>query len=284
MEEVTEQAIHEFWDTHPCGESQVEGLSLDHEAFFRRYDTFRYRLEAHILRRLDAIDFQGKRVLEIGLGQGADSEQIIRRGAIWSGLDLSPESISRVSTRLRLRGLPYERLELGNARSMPFHDNSFDIVFSHGVLHHIPDVLEVQKEIARVLKPGGRLIMMLYARRSLNYLLSISVVRRLAIAVLYVGRAQGTGIVAGHIENAHKMGLWKYLKMSNFIHANTDGPSNPYSKVYDLSAVEKDFPGFALEKSYQDYMHAPPLPVSGFKPLAGVLGWHLWVHLISRKA
>ncbi len=71
--------------------------------------------------------------------------------------------------------------------------------------------------------------------------------------------------------------------MSNFIHANTDGPANPYSKVYDLSAVEKDFPGFALEKSYQDHMHAPPVPVSLLKPLAGVLGWHLWVHLISRK-
>jgi SAM-dependent methyltransferase len=167
---------------------------------------------------------------------------------------------------------------------MPFADNSFDMVFSHGVLHHIPDVLEVQKEIARVLKPGGRLIMMVYARRSLNYLLSIAVVRRLAIAVLYLAQARGTGIVAGHIENAKKMGLWKYLKMSNFIHANTDGPANPYSKVYDLSAVEKDFPGFALEKSYQDHMHAPPLPVSFVKPLAGVLGWHLWVHLNSRKA
>ena len=140
MEEMTEQAIHEFWDTHPCGESQVDGLSVDHEAFFRRYDTFRYQWEAHILSRLDAIDFQGRRVLEIGLGQGADSEQIIRRGAIWSGLDLSPESISRVSTRLRLRGIPYQRLECGNALSMPFHDNSFDIVFSHGVLHHIPDL------------------------------------------------------------------------------------------------------------------------------------------------
>jgi SAM-dependent methyltransferase len=283
MDEVTEQAISEFWDTHPCGESKVESLSADHEAFFQRYDAFRYRVEAHILRRLDAIDFQSKRVLEIGLGQGADSEQIIRRGAIWSGLDLSPEAITRVATRLRLRGLPYERLACGNARSMPFPDNSFDIVFSHGVLHHIPDVLGVQKEIARVLKPGGRLIMMLYARRSLNYLLSISVLRRLGIAVLYLARGRGTGIIAGHIENTKKMGLWKYLKMSNFIHANTDGPSNPYSKVYNLSAVEKDFPGFELENSYQDHMHAPPLPVAFLKPLAGVLGWHLWVHLISRK-
>jgi ubiquinone/menaquinone biosynthesis C-methylase UbiE len=283
MDDVTEQAIREFWDAHPCGESQVESLSADHEAFFQRYDAFRYRLEGHILRRLDAIDFRGQRVLEIGLGQGADSEQMIRRGALWSGLDLSSESISRVSARLRLRGLPYERLEQGNALSMPFPDNSFDIVFSHGVLHHIPDVIGVQREIARVLRPGGLLIVMLYARRSLNYLLSIAVVRRLCIAVLYLGRVRGTGIVAGHIENAKKMGLSKYLRMSNFIHANTDGPSNPYSKLYDLSEVEKDFPDFALEKSYQDHMHAPPLPVFWLKPLAGVLGWHLWVHLVSQK-
>lgn len=283
MDDVTEQAIREFWDAHPCGESQVESLSADHEAFFQRYDAFRYHVEAHILHRLDAIDFEGQRVLEIGLGQGADSEQIIRRGAIWSGLDVSPESISRVSTRLRLRGLPYERLEQGTALSMPFPDNSFDIVFSHGVLHHVPDIIGVQREIARVLKPGGRLIVMLYARRSLNYLISILVVRRLCIAVLYLARIRGTGIVAGHIENAKKMGLSKYLRMSNFIHANTDGPSNPFSKLYDLSEVKKDFPGFALEKSYQDHMHAPPLPVSWLKPLAGVLGWHLWVHLISRK-
>ena len=114
MEEVTEQAIREFWDAHPCGESQVESLQRGSRGIFSaatmRFATSR---EAHILRRLDAIDFEGKRVLEIGLGQGADSEQIIRRGAIWSGLDLSPESINRVATRLRFRGLPYERLERG---------------------------------------------------------------------------------------------------------------------------------------------------------------------------
>ena len=283
MDEMTEQVIRDFWDTHPCGENLVESLGSDHDAFFRRYDAFRYRLEAHILRRLDAIDFKDKHVLEIGLGQGADSEQIIRRGAIWSGLDLTPESISRVSVRLRLRGLPYQRLELGSALSLPFPDDSFDIVFSHGVLDHVPDIVQAQKEIARVLKPGGRLIAMLYARRSLNYLVAISVVRRLAVAILYLGRVQSSGIVGDHIANAKRMGLREYLRMSNFIHANTNGPFNPYSKVYDLATVRKDFPAFQLEKSYQDHMHAPPLPVSFLKPLAGVLGWHLWVHLIPSK-
>jgi SAM-dependent methyltransferase len=283
MDEITEHVIRDFWDSHPCGESLVESLAADYEAFFQRYDTFRYRLEGHILRRLDAIDFERKHVLEIGLGQGADSEQIIRRGAIWSGLDISSESINRVFTRLRLRGLPYQRLECASALEMPFPDSSFDIVFSHGVLHHIPDVIAAQTEIARVLKPGGLLIAMLYARRSLNYLLAISVVRRLGISILYLGRVQGSGIVGGHIANAKRMGLREYLKMSNFIHANTDGPFNPYSRVYNTSTVNRDFPAFELEDSYQDYMHAPPLPVSWLKPLAPILGWHLWVHLTPRK-
>ena len=279
----TEKTIRDFWDAHPCGDHQVESLRTDYEAFFQRYDEFRYSREGHILRRLDAIDFKRKRVLEIGLGQGADSEQIIRRGAVWSGLDLTPESIQRVSARLRLKELPYDRLECGSALAMPFDDNSFDLVFSHGVLHHIPEVRTAQHEIARVLKPDGRLIAMLYARRSLNYLVAIAVVRRIAVATLYMVGAKPRGIVGGHLANARREGLWRYLKMSNFIHHNTDGPENPYSKVYDLATVRADFPDFQLERSYQDWMHAPPLPVAPLKTLAGSLGWHLWVHLVPRK-
>ena len=256
---ASEQAIRDFWYAHPCGDHQAESLKGDYEAFFERYDQFRYSREGHILRRLDAIDFKGKRVLEVGLGQGADSEQIIRRGAIWSGLDLTPESVQRVSTRLRVRELPYERIECGSALAMPFENNSFDIVFSHGVLHHIPDVKAAQREIARVLKPEGRLIAMLYARRSLNYLVAIAAVRRMGIVMLYLIGAKPGGIVGGHLANARKEGLWRYLKMSNFIHRNTDGPLNSYSKVYDLAAVRRDFPDFDVERSYQDHMHAPPL-------------------------
>ncbi len=278
----TESEIREFWNAHPCGDLQVESLHSDYEAFFARYDQFRYRRESHILRRLDAIDFRGKRVLEIGLGQGADSEQIIRRGGVWSGLDLTPESVERVRARMKVRQLPYERIECGSVLHAPFADGLFDIVFSHGVLHHIPDIGGAQREIFRVLKPDGRLIAMLYARQSLNYLFSIAVVRRLALLALYGLGAKPGGIVGGHLSNARAQGLSRYLRMSNFLSRNTDGPDNPYSKVYDLARVREDFPLFEIERSYQDHMHAPPLPVEWLKPLSGVLGWHLWVHLKPR--
>jgi SAM-dependent methyltransferase len=280
----TEQTIQGFWDSHPCGNTQVESLSSDYEGFFRRYDAFRYspKNEGHILKRLDAIDFQGKRVLEIGLGEGAESEQLIRRGATWSGLDLTPESVKRVRARLQVRNLPYEQIECGSALHIPYADNRFDLVFSHGVLHHIPEVKRAQAEIARVLKPEGQLIAMFYARRSLNYLLAIAIVRRLGLIPFHFAGAKSSGIMAGHLRNAREQGLWNYLQLRNFIHRNTDGPENPYSKVYDLAEVRRDFPAFEIERSYQDHMHAPPLPVRWLKPLSGVLGWHLWVHL-NRK-
>ena len=55
---ASEQAIRDFWYAHPCGDHQVESLKGDYEAFFERYDQFRYSREGHILRRLDAIDFK----------------------------------------------------------------------------------------------------------------------------------------------------------------------------------------------------------------------------------
>ena len=80
--------------------------------------------------------------------------------------------------------------------------------------------------------------------------------------------------MGGHLTNARQAGLWRYLAMSQFIHRNTDGPENPYSKVYGIVDVGTDFPDFEIVRSYQDFMHAPPLPVARLKPLASVLGWH----------
>ncbi len=152
----------------------------------------------------------------------------------WSGLDLTSESVERVRARLELRGLPYEALRQGSALKIPWQDDTFDIVFSHGVLHHIPDIRAAQAEIHRVLKPGGRLIAMLYARHSLNYQVSIRVVRRAMLAAAYPLRRTrwlrgAPTLLRQHLDNAEREGFRSYLKMNNFTHPSTDGPLNPFA-------------------------------------------------------
>ena len=99
--------------------------------------------------------------------------RLIRNGACWSGGYLTAESIDRVRTRLALRGLPYDELRQGSVLGLPFTDDTFDIVLSHGVLHHVPDINHARAR-PRLLRSGGELVIMLYARWSLNYLVTIT--------------------------------------------------------------------------------------------------------------
>ena len=117
---MLESDVATFWESHPCGDASVGGLvdtyDRDYEAFFTDYDKARYAVESHIPACLDDLQVAGKRVLEIGLGQGAESEQLIRRGAIWSGLDVTAEAVSRVRTRLEQRDLPFSDIRQGSPR------------------------------------------------------------------------------------------------------------------------------------------------------------------------
>lgn len=278
---MDEATIGEFWQAHPCGDVNKAAAREGYADFFSRYDAARYRSHPHLLRCLDEIDFAGKAVLEIGLGQGADSEQIIRRGGRWSGLDLTQESVDRVSARFAVRGLPYDRLEKGSVLALPFEAEAFDVVFSHGVLHHVPDIVRAQAEIARVLRPSGQLVAMLYAKISLNYLISIAALRRIGLIALYATGLRLGGVYDAHVAMARRQGLSTYLRLANFVHRNTDGPDNPYSKVYTRREVETDFPLFRIVRCHKEWMHAPPIPL-GFVPGAHTLGWHLWVHMMRR--
>ncbi|MGH9106987.1 MAG: class I SAM-dependent methyltransferase [Acidimicrobiales bacterium] len=281
-----EAEIAAFWEAHPCGNDVLGGLSDrfrgDYESFFDAYDAARYQMESHIPGCLDALDVTGKRVLEIGLGEGAESEGLIRRGARWSGLDLTAESVRRVTTRLQLKGLAHEGIWQGSATAIPVGDAEFDLVFSHGVLHHVPDIGAAQSEIHRVLRPGGRLVAMLYAKGSLNYLVSIAILRRAALLAAWPFRSRvRSGHLGAHLRNAEREGLGPYLRLGRFTHASTDGPASPFARVYDLARVRRDFPAFSLVRAHKEFMHAPPLPVHGL-PGASVMGWHLWVELERR--
>lgn len=289
---MDEQAVQRFWQDHACGDAQVGGLHQrfrgDYEKFFADYDRFRYQNERHLLASLDALNVADKQLLEIGLGEGSDSERLIRLGARWSGVDLTAESVARVRTRLTLRELPWQELRQGSVLELPFARNSFDMVFSHGVLHHVPDINHAQNEIHRVLRPAGELVIMMYARWSLNYLISIGLVRRAALLGAYplaqagiLTSGSSNGILAAHLDNARKLGLFRYLRLDEFTHHNTDGPANPYALVYDRRRIEQDFPSFRITRMYKRFMHAPPLPVHRL-PGQTLMGWHLWIHLVPR--
>ena len=94
-----EREMASFWEAQPCGDDLLGGLDErfrgDYASFFESYDADRYSVESHIPGCLDRLQVSGKRVLEIGLGQGAESKGPIRRGARWTGLDLTEESIRR---------------------------------------------------------------------------------------------------------------------------------------------------------------------------------------------
>ena len=73
------EQIAEFWEINPCGSSFMKSKSTLRD-FFVEYDNFKYSVEPHIPHELSKIDFNNKKVLEIGLGQGAEAQKIIGGG------------------------------------------------------------------------------------------------------------------------------------------------------------------------------------------------------------
>jgi ubiquinone/menaquinone biosynthesis C-methylase UbiE len=286
--------IKDFWQKNPVGENLVKAEN-NWKAHFDKYDKFRYSTEGHILTELDNIDLKNKKILEIGIGQAADSYQIVKRGGIWSGLDLTDAAVERAKERFKINKVTYEEAKKGSATLIPWPDNYFDLVYSHGVLHHIPDINKTQHEISRVLKPNGELVIMLYHKSSLNYWLSIAFIRRCSLLFLIIlnnlriYKPTVDSIFYHHIDNSKKIGFFKYFKMSNFIHANTDGPKNPYSKVYTLSTLCSYFSCFDLFKNKIHFLNERHFPGIKLLPLkfrlylASKFGWHLWGFLKNNK-
>lgn len=156
--------MRRFWDASPCGSTLTEAKAGTPE-FFAEVERSRYELEPFIERFAEFREAAGDRVLEIGVGLGTDLIQFARRGANVTGVDLAERSIELAKRRFELEGLEADLL-VADAEQLPFADGSFDRVYSWGVLHHTPRTAVAVREAIRVLRPGGRLCVMLYGRRS----------------------------------------------------------------------------------------------------------------------
>jgi SAM-dependent methyltransferase len=156
--------VQQFWDERPCGSKHADAPEGS-PAFFEQVERKRYELEPFIPMYADFAGARGERVLEIGVGLGTDLARFARAGALVTGVDFSERSVELARRRLALDGLSGEVL-VADAEGLPFPDGGFDRVYSWGVLHHTPDTARAAREAIRVLRPGGRLCVMLYARRS----------------------------------------------------------------------------------------------------------------------
>ena len=158
-------ALAEFWNAEPCGARYFKGVK-DYDA----HRTARYRLEPYIAEFAQFSAARGLRVLEIGVGMGADYERWLSAGAKATGVDLSARSIAHTAERCRQAGLNSD-LQVADAERLPFADESFDLVYSYGVLHHSPNTATCISEAWRVLRPGGSAKIMLYHHPSLTGLM-----------------------------------------------------------------------------------------------------------------
>src|SRR5260370_37133757 len=174
--------VRAFWQAHPCG-TKFSDAEMGTREFFDRVEAHRYEKEWHIPEAADFAAARGLRVLEIGCGLGTDGVQFAKAGADYTGVDLTEAAIDLARGNFAQRGLP-GKFKVADAENLDFADNSFDIVYSHGVLHHTPDIAGAVREINRVLKPGGRAIVMLYHRGSYNYRIGITSLRRAGAGLL----------------------------------------------------------------------------------------------------
>jgi ubiquinone/menaquinone biosynthesis C-methylase UbiE len=96
------------------------------------------------------------RALEIGAGTGYFTLNLLRAGVVGEAVatDISPGMLARLERSAAELGLSVETAAC-EAAELPFEDDSFDLVFGHAILHHLPDLPAAFREFRRVLRPGG---------------------------------------------------------------------------------------------------------------------------------
>jgi ubiquinone/menaquinone biosynthesis C-methylase UbiE len=185
----------------------------------------------------------GLRVLEIGCGAGSHSALFAECGAFMTSLDLASERATATQQKFRLLSVDTKGSAAlaGDAENLPFADNHFDVVYSNGVLHHSPNTVRAIQEVFRVLKPGGRAVIMLYCKSSINWWITLW----LGYGILRGKLRQGVDRLGAHTEWAGSMAQ------------QSDNPITRAYRASEIRAMFCDFEHTSLRKSEFSLVHLP---------------------------
>jgi SAM-dependent methyltransferase len=156
--------VRTFWDERPCNVRHSD-KEIGTREYFEEVTRRKYFVESHIpaFARFEA--YKDKAVLEVGCGIGTAAQSFMEAGAKYTGIDISPRSVDIARQRARVFALDGKFL-VADVQMNNFVDGSFDLVYSFGVLHHIPNLNDALRNIRNVLKPGGEFKLMMYAENS----------------------------------------------------------------------------------------------------------------------
>jgi ubiquinone/menaquinone biosynthesis C-methylase UbiE len=159
------EAIQQYWN-HRIHDLEMTDAEVGTRAFFDDLDEYRFDKLRYLAAVVDSSAYRGQQLLEIGCGIGTDLVRFARGGARVTGVDLAQTAIELARKNFALNGLAPEDLRVANGEALPFANQSFDIVYAHGVIQYTANPAALIAEAHRVLRPGGTGIFMVYNRIS----------------------------------------------------------------------------------------------------------------------
>jgi SAM-dependent methyltransferase len=177
-ERAWQEANREWWEQHPMRYDFTETLGVEEfsREFYEEIDKRFFADAATMIRSRklpfdQLIDFESlkeKDVLEVGCGNGSHAQLLVQHARSYTGIDLTTYAVKSTTQRLRYLGGKGTIRQM-DAERMDFPDETFDFIWSWGVIHHSANTRQIIKEMHRVLRPGGEAVIMVYHRSFWSY-------------------------------------------------------------------------------------------------------------------
>jgi SAM-dependent methyltransferase len=156
--------VRSYWQAH-IHDLEITRHPVGSRGFFDDLDQYHFEKLHHLTRLVDFAGYRGRAVLDVGCGAGVDLARFAKGGASVTGVDIAPAAIDLARANFSQQQLP-GRFQVADGEALPFAENTFDVVFAHGVVQYTAHPQRLVDECRRVLRPGGLAIVQVYNRMS----------------------------------------------------------------------------------------------------------------------